>query len=206
MSLHTFYGLCLKYFELSVLSSCMENHFTFTAKETRKTIVISIKLNNKSLKDKNEQWRNDYRKQRNLCITLIRRARQQYFFSLGLSLIAYNKRVLENSQTTPFDMNIISLTKDGKTITDDLKIAETFSNYFNNVIRSLYQRNVPTEPTYSQNSISTVLQQSINSKIIPTSSLLTKTWRIGCPSFAFEFVSLKKAIKEINKLSTGYTC
>ena len=163
---------------LSVLSSCMENHFTFTAKETRKTIVISIKLNNKSLKDKNEQWRNDYRKQRNLCITLIRRARQQYFFSLGLSLIAYNKRVLENSQTTPFDMNIISLTKDGKTITDDLKIAETFSNYFNNVIRSLYQPNVPTEPTYSQNSISTVLQQSINSKIIPTSSLLTKTWRI----------------------------
>ena len=103
-------------------------------------------------------------------------------------------------------MNIISLTKDGKTITDDLKIAETFSNYFNNVIRSLYQPNVPTEPTYSQKSISTVLQQSINSKIIPTSSLLTKTWRIGCSSFAFEFVSLKKAIKEINKLSTGYTC
>ena len=46
-----------------------------------------------------------YRKQRNLCITLIRRARQQYFFSLDLSLIAYNKRVLENSQTTIFDMN-----------------------------------------------------------------------------------------------------
>ena len=27
------------------------------------------------------------------------------FFSLDLSLIAYNKRVLENSQTTIFDMN-----------------------------------------------------------------------------------------------------
>ena len=75
--------------------------------------------------------------------------------------------------------DIISLTEDGKTITEDLQIAEIFNNYFSNVIRSLCDRNVPTEPgiACSQNTVSTAIQQSINSEIIPASSLLIKTWR-----------------------------
>ena len=50
----------------------------------------------------------------------------------------------------------ISLTKDGKTLTEDLQIAEIFNNYFNNVIPRLCDRNVPTEPgiACSQNLIS----------------------------------------------------
>ena len=75
--------------------------------------------------------------------------------------------------------DIISLTEDGKTITEDLQIAEIFNNYFSNVIRSLCDRNVPTEPgiACSQNTVSTAIQQSINSETIPASSLLIKTWR-----------------------------
>ena len=54
-------------------------------KEVRKATMIRSKLSNKFLKDKNEQSRNDYRKQRNLCAALVRRAKQQYFSSLDLS-------------------------------------------------------------------------------------------------------------------------
>ena len=57
----------------------------------RVTFMIRSKLRNKFLKDKNEQSRNDYRKQRNLCVALVCRAKQQYFSSLDLSLIADNK-------------------------------------------------------------------------------------------------------------------
>ena len=71
-------------------------------KEVRTSIIIRSKLRNKFLKDKNEQSRNDYQKQRNLRVTLIRRARQQYFSSLGLSLIDDNKKNFENSFTTLF--------------------------------------------------------------------------------------------------------
>ena len=66
-------------------------HVTFMTKEIRKAIMIRSKLRNKFLKDKNEQSRNDYRKQRNLCVALVRRAKQQYFSSFDLSLIADNK-------------------------------------------------------------------------------------------------------------------
>ena len=61
-------------------------------KEARKTIMIRPKLRNKFLKDKNEQSRNDYRKQCNLCVALVRRAKQQYFSGSNLSLIADNKK------------------------------------------------------------------------------------------------------------------
>ena len=39
----------------------------------------------------NNQGKIVIRKQRNLCVTLVRRAKQQYFYSLGLSLITDNK-------------------------------------------------------------------------------------------------------------------
>ena len=68
------------------------NHATFMIKELRKAIMIRSKLRKKFLKGKNELSRNDYRKQRYLCVALVCRAKQQYFSSLDLSLIADNKK------------------------------------------------------------------------------------------------------------------
>ena len=59
-------------------------------KEVRKAIMIRSKLRNKFLKDKNEHSKNDYRKQRNLCVALVRRAKEQCTSSLELSLITDN--------------------------------------------------------------------------------------------------------------------
>ena len=67
------------------------NHATFMTEEVRKAIMIRSKLRTRFLQDKNEQSRNEYREQRNWCVALVRRAKQQYFSSLDLSLIADNK-------------------------------------------------------------------------------------------------------------------
>ena len=144
------------------------NHATFMTKEVRKAIMIRSKLRNTFLNDKNEQSRNDYRKQSNLCVTLVRRAKQQYFSSLDLSLITDNKKFWKTVKPLFSDKithkDIISLTEDGKTMTEDLPIAEIFNNYFSNVIRSLCDRNVPTEPgtACSQNTASTAINKFRN--------------------------------------------
>ena len=53
--------------------------------------MIRSKLKNKFLKDKNEQSRrNDYRKQHNICVALVHRAKQQYSSSLDQILVADN--------------------------------------------------------------------------------------------------------------------
>ena len=59
---------------------------------------------------------------------------------------------------------MISLTEDGKTITEDLSIAEIFNNYFSNKIRSLCDRNVLTEPgiACSQNAVSIAIKKLRN--------------------------------------------
>ena len=114
-------------------------------------------------------------------------------------------KILENSQLLILDKisqkDTISLTEDGKTITEDLPIAEIFNNYFSNVIRSLCDRNVPTEPgiACSQNIVSTAINKFRNHLSIL--SINKNMERIGRPSFAFEFVSLEETIKEVNKLS-----
>ena len=141
-------------------------------KEVRKTIMIRSKLRNKFLNDKNEQSRSDYRKQRNIRVALVRRAKQQYFSSLDLSLIADNETFWQTVK--PFfshkisHKDIINSAEDGKTVTEELPIAEMFNNYFSNVIRSLCDQNVPTEPVIacSQNTASTAINKFRNNSSI----------------------------------------
>ena len=131
----------------------------------------------------------------NLCVALVRRAKQQYISSLDLSLVADNKKFwktvkpLFSDKISHQDISHqdISLTKDGKTITEDLQLAEIFNNYFSNVIRSLCDRNVPTEPGINK------FRNHPN-----ILSIYKNMERIGCPSFAFEFVSLEETKKLIN--------
>ena len=142
------------------------NYATFPTKEVRKAIMIRSKLRKKFLKDKKEQSRDDYRKQRNLCVTLVRRAKQQYFSSPDLSLVADNKKFWKTVKPLSSDKichkDIISLKEDGKT--EDLPIAEIFNNYFSKIIRSLCDSNVPTEPDIacSQNAVSTPIIKFTN--------------------------------------------
>ena len=60
-------------------------------------------------------------------------------------------------------------------------------------------RNVPTEPgiAYSQNTVSTAINKLRNHS--STLSINKNMEKIGCPSFACEFVSLEETIKEVNK-------
>ena len=62
-------------------------------------------------------------------------------------------------------------------------------------------RNASTEPgiACSQNTVSTAINKFGNHACILSINKNMK--RIGCPSFAFNFVSLEETIKEVNKLS-----
>ena len=78
------------------------NHATFMTKEVGKTIMIRSKWRNKFLQDKNEQWRSDYQKQRNLCFALVCMAKQQYF-SVVISGPTWRTRYeSQGKKTLPF--------------------------------------------------------------------------------------------------------
>lgn len=70
------------------------------------------------MKDKIEQSRNDYQKQRNLCATLLRRDNQQHSSNVDPNLVTENKKFWKTVKSLFSDKisneEIISLTKNEK--------------------------------------------------------------------------------------------
>ena len=65
-------------------------------KQFRKAIMKRSKLRNGFLKDRNDASQSVYGKQHNLCVTLLRKARKQYFLNLEPKLITNKKNVWES--------------------------------------------------------------------------------------------------------------
>ena len=68
------------------------NHSKFISKELSKEIMLRSKLRNKFLKDKTDEARTKYRKQRNICVHLLRRAKRNYYNDLDLSNVTDNRK------------------------------------------------------------------------------------------------------------------
>ena len=76
------------------------NHFKFVAKDVGKANILRTKLRNRFLKKKILEARTKYSKQRNICISLAKKAKQNYRENLHLKdiddykkqeLLGYNK-------------------------------------------------------------------------------------------------------------------
>ena len=65
-------------------------------KQLRKDIMKRSKLRNDFLKDRNDASPSVYGKQHNLCVTLLRKTRKQYFLNLEPKLITNEKNVWES--------------------------------------------------------------------------------------------------------------
>ena len=55
------------------------NHANFMTKQLRKAIMRRSKLQNDFLKDRSDASQNVYRKQRNLCVTLLQKLKKTVF-------------------------------------------------------------------------------------------------------------------------------
>ena len=72
------------------------NQGEFMTKECNKAIMTRSRLCNKYLKLKNADSKIAYDKQRNYCVNLLRRTKNNYFASINIGSITDNKKVLEN--------------------------------------------------------------------------------------------------------------
>ena len=122
------------------------NHANFVIKQLRKAIMKRSKLRNDFLKDRNDASQSAYRKQRNLCVTLLRKAKKQYFSNLEPKLITDNKKFWKSVKPLFSDKitvtKIIILIENGEVLSSDTDIVDTFNVYFSNVVQNL---NTPRE-------------------------------------------------------------
>ena len=68
------------------------NQSFFITKEVRKTIITRSRLRNKFLKTKSEECKQAYNKQRNLCMTMARKVKENYINNPNVRNITDNKQ------------------------------------------------------------------------------------------------------------------
>ena len=117
------------------------NHVPYMTKVLRKAIMKRSELGNKYVKNKTNENLKSYKKQRNFCSKLYKKERKKYYEMLDLKNVTDNKEFWKtvkpflSDKVTTFPK--ISLVEKGEIISDESKVANSFSNFFENAIRSL---------------------------------------------------------------------
>ena len=136
------------------------NQVPFINKNFSKHIMKRSRLRNKFLNTKSDIDRKAYNTQRNLCLSLIRQAKKQFFSNLNTNDITDNKTFwktvkpfLTDKVKTKSKITLIEKRcKENSTehfeevISDEKKVAETFNNFFVNIVPNL---KIPTNHNHN---------------------------------------------------------
>ena len=91
--------------------------------------MVRSKLRKKFLKRWSESDKKAYNKQRNKCVSLLRKTKKAYYSNLNAKDVVFSD-ISNNFEN-------IFLIENSNLLTDDLEIAETFKNYFQNLVATL---------------------------------------------------------------------
>ena len=110
------------------------NQMPFMTKDLSKNIMKRSRLRNKYLKNNNEENRKLYAKQRNYCVSLLRKTKKAYYENLDERKVSDNKlfwKTVKPSLSEKFNARErISLSENGKIVKTEKETAEVFNNFF----------------------------------------------------------------------------
>ena len=120
----------------------------FFTKELSKEIMTRSRLRNKYLKNRYEENRATYVKQRNYCASLLQKSKKKYYENLHERNLMDNKLFWKTIKPSFSDKlatrDRIHLIENGEVVKTELETAETLNNFFGNVIKN------PMIPKYSE--------------------------------------------------------
>ena len=113
----------------------------FMTKDIHKAIMVRSKLRNRFLKLKTTESRDAYKRQRNLCVTLIRHTKKSFYNNLDPKLITDNKNFWKQvkpffSDKSPYSNNI-TLLEEHEIINNNTACAEVLNTFFSEAVNNL---------------------------------------------------------------------
>ena len=116
-----------------------------------KEIMKRSNLRNKYLKNRSEEDRQRFRKQRNLCVSLLRKTIRSYYSNINEKNIIDNRNVWKTVKSMLSNKFVtsekIALVDNDKIITNDKKIAKVLIDFISNIIKTL---NIPKKIILTQ--------------------------------------------------------
>ena len=117
------------------------NNSPFMNRILSKEIMKRSRLRNKFLKSKSEADKKNYVKQRNYCVSLLRRTKKEYYGNLDPRKVADNrifwrtvKPFLSNKSV---ENEKIILVEKEEILTKDNSVAKVLNNFFSNIVKTL---------------------------------------------------------------------
>ena len=144
-----FHAVCIDVFEKYAPEKqkyIRASQANFTDSKLNHAILLHSKLRNKFLKSRSNRDRKADKKQRNLCVSLLRQNKKDYFETLDIKSVTDNKMFLKS--VAPLfsnkykKSNKITLSENENLIINNQRCTEVFNNYFNSIVKEL---NIPID-------------------------------------------------------------
>ena len=171
------------------------NHMPFFNKDLSKAIMTRTKLRNIFLQNKSEENKIRYTKQRNFCVSLLRKTKKQYYQNLNEKSIVDNKLFWKTVK--PFlsekisGMDKIDLIENNELIKNDLKTAEVLNIFFSNIVQSLNIARYTSEESFVDNISDPTLKAILKYRNHPSIIAIRKN---------IKFQSVLSSLKSIRRI------
>ena len=164
------------------------------------------KLRNKYLRERTNEAKSLYNKQRNLCVSILRKNKRDYFGNLNNKIVTDNRKFWKTISPLfsekAFHRECITLKESNKTITNNVELAETFNTFFSKIVPNLNIDNNLGDNITNPNITDPVF--CVIQKYEKHPSILKNKEMMGTNklSFSFKFIDRKKIFNELQKLKS----
>ena len=180
-------------------------------KNLRKEIILRSKFRNVYLKTRTNESKQLYNKQRNLCVTLFRKAKKDYFSTLDNRIVSDNRKFWKAinplfSEKTFQKESITLIDKEtGEIISKNEKIAESFNSFYSTMVE-----NLKIDPLIDISNVSThpdPILRAIETYKNHSSVLKIKAFmRNRNLSFSFSYTTKENISKALKNLDQKKAC
>ena len=154
------------------------NQGRFVTKDLYKAIMKRSRLRNKFLCDRTDISREEYKKQRNLCFDLLKKAKKDHFVNLDIKSVTDNKKFWQTVKSLFSNKvkakTVIKLVENDAMIDDESEIAKIFNEYFVNIAKKLGILTVEQTRYSAANQLSEVEMAIIEYKNYPSIKAITE--------------------------------
>ena len=172
-----------------------------------RAVMQRRRLRNKFLKNPSEENKLLYNKQRNFCVSLLRKEKKEHFAKINEKDISDNRKFWQTVSSFISDKikskESIILVNTNNIESNEFDVAKTFNEFFSNIVKNLeipeYQREDNLHIRLSSNPVLHATMKYRNHPSINTVRQYCRAQRF--PSFYFSAVDKNAVRKEIIKLS-----
>ena len=189
------------------------NHLPFMNKTISKEIMKRTRFRNQFLKNRTDENKSRYTKQRNYCVSLLRKTKTQYYSNLDEKNVTDNKAFWKTVKPFLSDKitskEKITLIEENEIVSNDENTAQVLNTFFSNIVGNLNTPEYATNGSISDNINNPIIKLIVKYRKHP--SILTigevcKERKKKHAAFSFSKVAKEEIFREILNLDVSKAC